>query len=173
MKKRLVALVAASAMGLFARPASAKIAAVYASGQGGFQSTGNTDPGLGFELGARVLLFDGYFDYMSFGDDQTVSRGIFGLRGGIGTPAFRLVLRAGAGAIHEERGALTNALAAPSRTGGVARLGASVEGRINPLFWLGFGVDGETYRFADNSVGAPSHGEDVLASLKLMFELGI
>ena len=173
MKKLLIGIVTVVAIGLFATRADAKIAAVYASGQGGIQSTGQNDPGLGFELGARVLIFDGYLDYMSFGDSQAVSRGIFGLRGGFGTPTFRLVLRGGAGAIHEERGALTGAFGAPSRTGGVARLGAGVEGRLNPVLWLGFGVDGETYKFADSSVETPTQGSDILASMKLMFELGI
>lgn len=172
MKKRLLGIMAGAALCLVATRANAKIAAVYASGQGGVQNTGENDPGLGFELGGRVLIFDGYLDYMNFGADQAVSRGIFGLRGGFGNPNFRLVLRGGAGAIHEERGALTGSLSGMSRTGGVARLGAGVEGRLNPVLWLGFGVDGESYKFAD-STGVPSQGSDVLASMKLMFELGI
>ena len=59
----------------------AKIAALYASGQGGVQSGTESGNGLGFTLGARVLIFDGYFDYMGFGQDVSVSRGILGLRG--------------------------------------------------------------------------------------------
>ena len=173
MKKRLLGIVAAAAIGLVAKPADAKIAAVYASGEGGIESTGEADPGLGFEVGGRVLNFDGYLDYMGFGADQAVSRGIFGLRGGFGTREFRLVLRGGAGAIREEHGALTGPLMGASRTGGVARLGAGFEGRLNPVLWLGFGVDGETYKFVNDVPGAPSQGSDVLAAMKLMFEIGI
>jgi len=173
MKKLLLGIVAAAAIGLSATRADAKIAAVYASGEGGIESTGQGDPGLGFELGGRLLIFDGYLDYMGFGDDQAVSRAILGLRGGFGTPEFRLVLRGGAGAIHEQNGALTGSLMRADRTGGVARLGAGIEGRLNPLLWLGFNVDGETYKFDNDVPGAPSQGSDVLAAMKLMFEIGI
>lgn len=173
MKKLLLGIAAGAALCLVAARADAKVIAVYASGQGGVQNTGEDNPGIGVEVGGRVLIFDGYLDYMNFGSDQAVSRGIVGLRGGFGTHDFRLVLRGGAGAIREERGALSGALSGMSRTGGVARLGAGVEGRLNPVLWLGFGVDGESYKFVDNSIGVPSEGSDILASMKLMFELGI
>ncbi|HVZ73129.1 MAG TPA: hypothetical protein VHJ20_12190 [Polyangia bacterium] len=155
------------------KPAAAKVVAVYASGSGGVQSTGTQDPGLGVTVGARVLIFDGYLDYVGFGNGEAVSRGILGLRGGFGTRAFRLVLRGGGGAIHEERGALTGWADAPSRTGVVGRLGAAIEGEINPLFYLGFGFDGETWRFPNGVPGDPTVGSDVFASLRLTFELGI
>lgn len=173
MKRLLCGIAVAVTISLGASRADAKIAAVYASGQGGVQNSGDNDPGLGFELGGRILIFDGYLDYMGFGGGQAVSRGIFGLRGGFGTSDVRLVLRGGAGAIREERGALTGPLVGADRTGGVARLGADVEGRLNPVLWLGFGVDGETYRFVDSVPGAPTQGSDVLATMKLLFELGI
>jgi hypothetical protein len=109
---------------------------------------------------------------MNFGQNVAVSRGIFGVRGGFGTDGMRLVLRGGVGAIHEENGALTGPYGAPSRTGAVARVGAAIEGRISPMLYLGFGVDGERYRFPASSY-APQWGTDVLASLRLTFELGI
>lgn len=171
MRKLLLGLLAVGVISFTATRADAKVAAVYASGQGGVQS-GEAGNGLGFSLGARLLIFDGYFDYMSFGQDMSVSRGILGLRGGFGIDRVRLVLRAGGGSIHEERGALTGPYGAPSRTGGVVRAGAAIEGAINPFLYLGFGIDGESYRFPYSSI-APYQGSDVLASLKLQFELGI
>jgi hypothetical protein len=172
MRKLLLRILAIGAIALTASRADAKVAAVYASGQGGMQSGAETGGGLGFSLGARVLILDGYFDYFSFGQNVSVSRGIFGLRGGFGTGDARLVLRGGLGAIHEENGALTGPYGAPSRTGAVARVGAAVEARINPVLYLGFGVDGERYRFPANTQ-SPQWGTDVLASLRLTFELGI
>jgi hypothetical protein len=171
MRKLLLGLLAVGAVSFTAPRADAKVAAVYASGQGGIQ-TGEAGNGLGFTLGARVLIFDGYFDYMGFGRDMFVSRGVFGVRGGFGNSRGRLVLRAGVGAIHEENGALTGPFGAPSRTGGVARAGAAVEGAINPYLYLGFGIDGEHYRFPYSTI-APYRGSDILATLKLTFELGI
>lgn len=172
MRKLLLGVMAAGALSLAASDADAKVAALYASGQGGVQSGVETGSGLGFTLGGRVLIFDGYFDYMGFGQGVSVSRGILGLRGGFGADRARLVLRAGGGTIHEERGALTGPYGAPSRTGGVVRAGVAVEGAINPFLYLGFGVDGESYRFPQSSI-APSSGSDVLATLRMTFELGI
>jgi hypothetical protein len=173
MKKLFLSVVAAAAIALAAMPAQAKIAAVYASGLGGFQNNGTSDPGIGLMLGARLLIFDGYVDYTSFGQGETVSRGILGLRGGFGSRDLRLVLRGGVGTIHEERGALTGPAGAPSRTGGVARLGAAIEGAINPVLFLGFGFDGETYSLPATVLGAPERGSDVFATLHLTFELGV
>jgi len=173
MKRFILGLVAATAIALFAGRAEAKVIALYASGQGGVQTMGQSTPGLGVELGARVLILDAYVDYTAFSSTESISRGIFGVRGGIGSRDFRLVLRAGVGGIHEDGGALTGPLGAPARTGGVARAGASFEGRLNKLTYLGFGVDGETYRFADNSFGIATEGSDIFAAMRLTFELGI
>jgi hypothetical protein len=172
MRKLFLGLLAVGVIMLTAPRAEAKIAAVYASGQGGVQSGADAGNGLGFTLGARVLIFDGYFDYMRFGQDVNVSRGILGLRGGFGAGGARLVLRAGGGTIHEEGGALTGPFGAPSRTGVVGRVGAAVEARMSPLLYLGFGIDGERYRFPSSSI-APTYGSDILATLRLTFELGI
>jgi hypothetical protein len=183
MKKILFSLVAVIVIALAAPRAEAKLAALYATGQGGVQSTAETAPGLGFELGARVLIVDGYVDYMNFGPSESVTRGILGVRGGLGTEGLRLVLRAGAGAIREEHGALMgDAYAPPSRTGAVARAGGGLDARLDPLFYLGFMVDAETFLFPESgtvAVGATNvptsyrRGADVFASLRLTFELGI
>jgi len=173
MKRFILGLFAAAVIALFASRADAKVIALYASGQGGVQNTGQSAPGLGFELGARVLILDAYVDYTAFSATESISRGIFGVRGGFGARDFRLVLRAGVGGIREDGGALTGPLGAPARTGGVARAGASFEGRLNKLTYLGFGLDGETYRFPDNSLGIPVEGSDIFAAMRLTFELGI
>src|SRR5262252_5643571 len=112
MRKLSLGLLVAGVILFTVTRAEAKIAAVYASGQGGVQSGADAGNGLGFTLGARVLIFDGYFDHMSFGQDVSVSRGILGLRGAFGETA-RLVLRAGAGSIHEQHGALTGLYGGP------------------------------------------------------------
>jgi hypothetical protein len=176
MKKLCVCVAAAASIALGAPRAEAKIAAIYGSGQAGLQTRGDTGAQYGFELGAHVLIFDGYVDYMGFGSGRSVSRAIVGLRGGLGTGAFRLVLRAGVGAIREASGALTTSLGATTtltRTGGDARAGAAVEGRLYHGLWLGVGADGEVYGFLGNSLGFASHGTNVLGVVKLTVELGI
>jgi hypothetical protein len=184
MKKLLLGLATAAAVALSAPRAEAKVVALYAAGEGAMQNTNGTWPGLGFELGARVLILDGYVDYTTFGQTSSVARGILGLRGGFGNGDLRLVLRAGLGGIREENGALmgTATASTPTRTGGVARAGAGLDARLDPLFYLGFMVDAETYAFpgsetiAVGTTNVPSsynRGADVFAALKLTFELGI
>jgi hypothetical protein len=183
MKTILMVLVTAGVVALAGPRADAKVLALYATGQGGLQNTGENTPGLGFELGARVLILDGYFDYTTFGQGESVERGILGLRGGFGNRDVRLVLRAGAGAIHEEHGALMgDAYAPPSRTGGVARAGVGFDARLDPLFYLGFMVDGETFVFPGSETVAVGNtqiattykqGADLFAALRLTFELGL
>jgi hypothetical protein len=171
MKKVLLSVVAAVTIALVAPRADAKVAAVYASGHAGLQNEAG-DPGLGFTLGGRIFIFDGYADFTRFGERESVSRGIVGLRGGFGQD-LRLVLRGGAGAIREEGGALTGPMATVERTGGVVRAGIALEAAVNPLLYLGFGLDTEHYRFASNSLGMPTEGSDVFAALRATFELGI
>jgi hypothetical protein len=174
MKKLLLILATGILITFGAATAEAKVAAVYASGYGGVQSGTNSETGLGFNLGARILIFDGYVDYTGFGQGTSVSRGILGLRGGFGTSDLRLVLRAGAGAIREQGGALTGPLGAPDRTGAVARAGVAIEGAVAPVLYVGFGVDGESFVLPDNGIpGSPTRGSDIFASLRLTFELGI
>jgi hypothetical protein len=172
MNKAILGTVAAVTLTLLATRAEAKAVAVYASGHAGVQNDSRTDTGLGFTLGGRIFLFDGYADFTRFGERESVSRGIVGLRGGFGDD-LRLVLRAGAGAIREEGGALTGPLSAANRTGGVVRAGVALEAAVNPLLYLGFGIDTEHYRFATDTPGSPTEGSDVFAALRATFELGL
>jgi hypothetical protein len=175
MRRLLVCLAVVGSMAVCAPRADAKMAALYASGQGGLQNTG--DPGLqaGFEVGARVLIFDGYVDYMAADSGRTISRGIIGLRGALGVGPLRFVLRGGAGAIRIDNEAVMRPAGdvVVTRTGGVARAGAAIEAKVAPLIWLGLGVDGEEYGFLNNVAGLGTHSSDVLGTLKLTFELGI
>jgi hypothetical protein len=175
MRRLLVCLAVVGSVAVCASRADAKIAALYASGQGGLQNTG--DPGLqgGFEVGARILIFDGYVDYMAAGSGRSISRGVVGLRGALSAGPLRFVLRGGLGAIRIDNEAVMPPAGEVefSRTGGVARAGAAIEGNVAPLIWLGLGVDGEEYGFLNNVPGLGTHGSDVLGTLKLTFELGI
>ena len=160
---------------LSAAPAWADLAAVYAEGHGGSSSAaGETDTGLGYRLGARLLIFEGYFDHTGFGEGVGVNRGIVGLRAGIGPDRVRLVLRASAGVVEEKGGALTGpGLGIADRRGPVGRIGAAVEAKLAPMFYAGAGVDGETFRLPAVP-GAPAViGSDVFLNLHLLFEVGI
>jgi hypothetical protein len=178
----LVGLALAAATVLVSSGARAEVAAAYVQGYGGLASgdgaassmSTSSPAGLGFQLGARVLLFEGYFDHTSFGD-PSVSRGIVGLRGGFGGSGLRLVLRGGVGVIDEHGGALTGRLpGSPDRQGAVARAGLALESHIAPPLLAGFSLDGETFAFPSDFPGGPSRtGSDVFASLRLTFELGI
>ena len=175
VRRLVMALAAAASLAVWPARADAKIATLYGTGQGGLQNTGDTALQGGFEVGARVLIFDGYVDYMAFGDGKSVSRAIAGLRGGLGLGPLRFSLRGGVGAIREDDNALTLPAqdVVVSRTGGVARLGGAVEANVAPLVWLGLGVDGEEFGFFAANPGVSTHGSDVLGTLKLTFELGI
>jgi len=166
------------------RAARADVAAVYVEGHGGVTTggggTGLADTGMGgfgFRLGARVLIFEGYYDYTDFGGGAAISRGVGGLRAGFGAHDVRLVLRIGGGVISESGGALTgNSLDLGTHTGGVGRIGAALEAQIAPAVLVGFGIDGETFVFAEPSRpgGDGAYvGSDVFANLHLTFELGI
>ena len=165
------------------RAARADVAAVYAEGHGGMTTGGGIGladtgtGGFGFRLGARVLIFEAYYDYTDFGGNAAISRGIGGLRAGFGGHDVRLVLRAGGGVISETGGALTgNSLDLGTHTGAVGRIGAALEAQVAPAFLVGFGIDGETFVFPGPSRPGDSGvyaGSDVFANLHLMFELGI
>ncbi|HVX96773.1 MAG TPA: hypothetical protein VHK47_17790 [Polyangia bacterium] len=175
MRRLLVGLLAVLTLILGASAANAKLAALYASGQGGLQNTGDTQWQAGFEVGARVTLVDAYVDYMGYGSGRSVSRGIVGLRGALGVGPLRFVLRGGAGAIREDNAALSTRTSDISltRTGGVVRAGGAVEAKVAPLVWLGAGVDAEEFHFLSNNQNMARTGSDVLGTLKLTFELGI
>jgi hypothetical protein len=187
MKLMAGAMVGLAAMVGVTGSSRADIVAAFVDGHGGVASEGgapNPDgssssaTGLGYRLGARLLIFEGYYDYTGFGAGASVTRGIFGLRGGFGSQKLRLVLRGGGGVIEEEGGALTGrAVGSPDRRGAVARIGAAVEGRVAPLLLVGVGVDGET--FALPATGGPFGptgaitGSGVFAKLHVLFELGV
>ncbi|HET6280808.1 MAG TPA: hypothetical protein VFH73_07580 [Polyangia bacterium] len=174
---------------LSSRPSRADIVAAYLEGHGGMSSSDGqgsggaasasvSAPGLGFQLGARLLIFEGYIDRTSFGDGMNASRAVLGLRAGLGLGGFRLVLRGGAGALAETGGALTGPYpGVPNRSGVVARAGLALETRLAPLLWGGFGVDGEYFTLGNDiggSVGSSRiQGSDIFASIKLLFEIGI
>jgi hypothetical protein len=188
MKTILSAMVG---VGLLAASGAARadIAAVFADGHGGIESGAGTteangangsspSAGLGYRLGARLLIFEGYYDHTGFGGGAGITRGIVGFRGGFGTNDLRLVLRAGAGVIDEQGGALSLRLdGMPDRHGAVGRVGAALEGRVARLLLVGFGIDGETFELPamTGAFGsAPSTvGTDVFANLHVMFELGV
>jgi hypothetical protein len=171
--------------------ARADVAALFADGHGGIESGGTSEAtgatggngsspsaGLGYQLGARLLIFEGYYDHTGFGGGAGISRGILGFRGGFGTNDLRLVLRAGAGILDEQGGALSGRPPGmPDRRGEVGRVGAALEGRVARLLLVGFGVDGEAFALpaATGPYGSmPSTvGTDVFANLHLLFELGV
>jgi hypothetical protein len=188
MKRVAAGLVVAAVIALGAPSlARADIVAVYLGGYGSLAShpsgdpgSGSTSltPGVGFELGARLLIFDAYVDRAQFFDGRGVTRGIVGLRVGFGISDLRVALRTGVGPVFEQGGALTGAPTdTRDRHGLVARAGISVEKRLSPnVFAIGLAVDGE-YFTLDSAIGEwsslRSQGSDVLASLRLKFELGI
>jgi len=173
MQAAIVGLLLFGAAGL----AHANTAAVWAEGQGGFDApslAGNPAvPALGLRLGARVLVFEGYVDHTGFGDGSAVTRG------GFGSGDTRLVLRAGAGVLDEEGGAVTGHVAGtPDRRGVVGRIGGAVETKLSSDFLLGLGLDGETFSLPAAGLVAPGGsgsviGSDVFANLHLTFELGV
>jgi hypothetical protein len=190
MKRLVISLVAFALLAGTAGAARADILAVYLQGQGGISSStpegatqsmapSSGNPGLGLTLGARALIFEGYLDYISFGEGATVSRGILGLRAGLGLGGLRLVLRAGAGGLIEKGGALTERLPTSlERHGFVARAGASLEARFAPMLWGGLGLDAEAFTLGNTTGGSIDgrnsvQGTDIFASLRLLFELGI
>jgi hypothetical protein len=189
MKRLVGPLVAFALIALGAGAARADIIAAYLQGEGGLSSasadngnrTGSPssgNAGLGLQLGARILIFEGYVDYDNFGDGAAVSRGIIGLRGGFGTSGLRLVLRGGVGGLAEQGGALTARMpGVPDRHGFVARAGASLEAKVATALWAGIGLDSEAFTIATTTGGSLSnnavHGTDLFATFRLLFEIGI
>jgi hypothetical protein len=178
-RKITVAIVAAALTVANSSVARAEIVAAWAGGHGGMasNSTDGDDPagGLGFQLGARLLILESYLDHTRFGEGASVTRGVIGLRGGFGGRDRRLVLRGGLGVVEENGGALSGrSPSVPERHGGVARVGAALEARVAPLLLLGLAVDAERFVLRDRGVGAGNVvGSDIFASLRLTFEIGI
>jgi hypothetical protein len=181
MNRHIAGLALAAVTIFTAARAHAEVAAAYVQGyggivggEGGASSMSAAPPGFGFQLGARLFIFEGYFDHTSFGD-ASVSRGIAGLRAGLGSGDLRLVLRGGLGVIDEHGGALTGRLpGTPDRQGAVARAGVALETHVTSVLLAGFDVAAETFAFpGDFSGGRASSGSDLFASVRLTFELGI
>ena len=108
-----------------------------------------------------------------------MTRGILGLRAEAELQDWRLSLRAGAGLIGDTGHTLGRPVPGAvmdTRTGVVARLGASLEQKLSPLLWLGLGVHTEAFTLDDDigvGLGAESSGTAIFANLSLRFELGL
>ena len=185
--------IAAGTLLLAAPPARADVVAAYVEGHGGLSSLEGSGPGrattssqgsgvapgLGFQVGARVLIFEGYFDRTSFGSGAAASRGILGLRGALGAGDLKLVLRVGGGVLWEEGGALDGTQTiVGDRSGAVARAGLAIERRLTPgQLTAGLGLDGEVFSLAGStaasSLAQRTQGSDIFLSLRFKFELGI
>jgi hypothetical protein len=162
-----------------ATAANADVLTVYlqgVAGEGG-QSAGQLMPGgspalgttLGFQIGARALFGEAYFDRTDYTQSGNVSRAVLGVHDDIGGGRIKLELRAGGGLMTESNGAVDgDASMAGSRTGFVARAGADLEGQIASHFSLGAAVDGEYFRLDDTHKGT-----DLLASVHLRLAFGL
>lgn len=182
-----VALATAGAITLAPeRDARADLVAAYVAGYGGLSSprtdtaappTSSLTPGLGVQVGARLLFLEAYGSYTSFGSGMAVQRAILGLSGGLELGKFRLQLRVGGGAMGEQGGALTGpVLGTESHAGVVGRAGVSLERRIAPMLLAGVAVDAETFALGvPNSIDPDgwTTGQDVFASFQLKFEIGL
>jgi hypothetical protein len=170
-----------------AAPARAESFSLYLQGQGGFG--GNTaselmpdgsqspspGPALGVEAGARAFFLDAYVNRDAYLHGGTVTRAILGVEGDVGLVGFRVSLRLGAGLLYQKDGAL-DGMTAGEENGLVGRVGAALEKSISSRFLVGLGLDGEFYQlrpsFGDGTQG-PRSGTDVLATLRIRFELGL
>lgn len=186
-----LALTVASLFLVLARPARADVIAGFVQGQGGLSSTDTTTstrtsslsassglvPGLGFQVGARLLFVEGYYDRTAFGSGASVQRGIVGVRGKIGLGDLRLVLRAGAGILTEHGGAISGSAQGGDRRGAVGRAGVALEKRLTRGELIaGIGLDAEVFSLETPStpnVADTTFGGDLFLSLHLRFELGI
>jgi hypothetical protein len=185
-----LALTAATLVCTLSRQARADIVAGFVQGQGGLQSNSDTSnhstsqssgggltPGLGFQVGARLLFVEGYYDRMAFGSGASITRGIVGVRGKVGLGDFRLVLRAGAGLLTEHGGAISGSAQGGDRRGAVGRVGIALEKRLTRGELLGgIGLDGEVFSLETPSMpnaADTTFGGDLFLSLHIRFELGI
>ena len=185
-----LALTVAGLLLSLARPARADVIAGFVQGQGGLSSSdattatnrtsslssGGLTPGLGFQVGARLLFIEGYYDRTAFGSGASVQRGIVGVRWKMGLGDYRLVLRAGAGLLTEHGGAISGSAQGGDRRGAVGRAGVAIERRLTRELTAGLGLDGEVFSLETPStpkVADTTFGGDLFLSLRLRFELGI
>jgi hypothetical protein len=158
----------------------AELASIYVQAHGGYAG-GDTEelmpggadpalgPALGLQAGARILFLDGYLDRTQMIRTGAVSRAVLGLHGDLTLVGFRFMLRAGAGALSEEDGALSGVeTEGTQRLGILGRAGGSVDREVASRLFLGFGLDGEVYALEGDRTGF-----DVMANLRLSFELGL
>src|SRR4051794_40132779 len=99
MRNKLAGAAVAAGTLLGARAARADVAAAWVEGHGGMETSGSAEGaggggggahgGIGFQLGARLLIFEGYVDHTAYGGDAAATRGILGLRGGFGSHDLR------------------------------------------------------------------------------------
>ena len=145
----------------------------YAGGETEELMPGGADPALGpalgVQAGARLFLFEGYVEHTEMVRTGAVRRAVLGLHGDLSLLSTRLTLRAGVGAVSEEDAALSGVeQEGMERVGAVARLGGAVDREIAKRFFLGVGMDGEAYALEGDRTGF-----DVMANVRLSFELGI
>jgi hypothetical protein len=187
-----LALTLAGLLSARSRSARADVIAGFVQGQGGLSSSDATTstnrisslslspglaPGLGFQVGARLLFVEGYYDRTSYGSGASTQRGIIGVRWKMGLGDYRLVLRAGGGFLTEHGGAISGSAQGGDRRGPVARAGVAIEKRLTRgELTAGLGLDGEVFSLATPStpsVADTTFGGDLFLSLHLRFELGI
>ena len=187
-----LALTVAGLMLALSHPARADVVAGFVQGQGGLSSSDATTssnralslssssalaPGLGFQIGARLLFVEGYYDRTAFGSGASVQRGIVGVRWKMGLGDFRLVMRAGAGLLTEHGGAISGSAQGGDRRGAVGRAGVALEKRLTRgELTAGLGLDGEVFSLETPSTpnaADTTFGGDLFLSLHLRFELGI
>jgi hypothetical protein len=179
---RLLTIVAA--LTVLHTAAEAQTAGLYLRGHGGYSggSVGELQPGgddpalgpvLGAEVGANIMLFNGYLNHDRYLDHGSVTRAVLGLSSGIGFSGWRLTGRVGAGLLLE-RGDVFGGAA--DHTGVVARIGAAFDRRISSGLWMGVAIDAEYFALrpsAEEVESSVHSGADIFASLRLSFELGI
>lgn len=165
--------------------ARAELIGVYFQGFGGVAGgeseelmPGGDPPGLGpaygFQAGAHLLMFDGYYDRTAF-SRGSVSRLVIGLRGSSEYWRIRLTARAGVGALWEEEAVLGEAMTLEPRSGAVARAGAALDYRLTPAIFLGFAFDAEAFAIspAEATFDDIHLGTDVMGTFHAGFQLGI
>jgi hypothetical protein len=140
-------------LGALEATAGAQTAGVYLRGHGGVSggSAGELEPGgeepalgtvLGAELGANLMLFNGYVNYDRYLQHGAVTRAVLGLTTGVGFSGWRLSGRLGAGLMLERNDVFGGDA---DHTGVVARAGAAFDRWISAGLWLGVAVDAEYY----------------------------